>query len=136
MEIEKLEGTAERLYQLVAPLVMKPSVLRQNNNYPFKTSARHLWFVATEEEEAVIGFVPVVLKERVALIDNYYAAGDELSILAPMLQEVVCYFKDKFKNKFKLQSVAHIRHLPVFEENGFVVIKKWKLYVKMEYLLR
>ena len=37
MEIEKLGGTTERLYRLVAPLVMKPCILRENNNYPFKS---------------------------------------------------------------------------------------------------
>jgi len=41
MEIEKLGGTTERLYRLVAPLVMKPCILRENNNYPFKTSMHH-----------------------------------------------------------------------------------------------
>ena len=44
MEIEKLGGTTERLYRLVAPLVMKPCILRENNNYPFKTSMHHIWF--------------------------------------------------------------------------------------------
>ena len=51
MNIEKLHGTSTRLYQLVAPLVMSPPVLRQNNNYPFKTSDHHVWFVALEEEK-------------------------------------------------------------------------------------
>ena len=46
MTIEKLDGTSPRLYTLVAPLVMRRSVLRQNNNYPFWTSRSHTWFVA------------------------------------------------------------------------------------------
>ena len=48
MTIEKLDGTSPRLYTLVAPLVMRRSVLRQNNNYPFWTSRSHTWFVAWE----------------------------------------------------------------------------------------
>ena len=56
MEIEKLGGTTERLYRLVAPLVMKPCILRENNNYPFKTSMHHIWFIAIEEER-VVGFM-------------------------------------------------------------------------------
>ena len=46
MTVEKLDGTSPRLYALVAPLVMRRSVLRQNNNYPFWTSRSHTWFVA------------------------------------------------------------------------------------------
>lgn len=37
MNILKLQGLDGRLFDLVAPLVMNPAVLRQNNNYPFKT---------------------------------------------------------------------------------------------------
>ena len=58
MTVEKLDGTSPRLYALVAPLVMRRSVLRQNNNYPFWTSRSHTWFVAWEGE-IVFGFVPV-----------------------------------------------------------------------------
>lgn len=58
MTIEKLDGTSPRLYTLVAPLVMRRSVLRQNNNYPFWTSRAHTWFVAWEGE-TVFGFMPV-----------------------------------------------------------------------------
>ena len=35
MNILKLQGLDGRLFDLVAPLVMNPAVLRQNNNYPF-----------------------------------------------------------------------------------------------------
>ena len=69
MNIEKLHGTSTRLYQLVAPLVMSPPVLRQNNNYPFKTSDHHVWFVALEEEK-VRGFMPVEVKDSCVCIDN------------------------------------------------------------------
>ena len=67
MEIEKLGGTTERLYRLVAPLVMKPCILRENNNYPFKTSMHHIWFIAIEEER-VVGFMPVEIKDKYAVI--------------------------------------------------------------------
>lgn len=128
MKIEKLEGTAARLYELVAPLVMKPSVLRQNNNYPFKTSERYVWFIALDEED-VVGFIPAEVKDKTVVINNYYVAGDDACVLASLLQEVIGVFADACK----LQSVTHVRHLPVFEENGFCVSKLWKLYVKMEY---
>ena len=47
-QIIELNGTEKRLYQLVAPLVMNPKVLKQNNNYPFRTSENFKWFVAVE----------------------------------------------------------------------------------------
>lgn len=64
MRIEKFGGTEARLYQLVAPLVMNPAILRQNNNYPFKTSAHYVWFVALEGER-ILGFVPIEIREKV-----------------------------------------------------------------------
>ena len=78
MEIEKLGGTTERLYRLVAPLVMKPCILRENNNYPFKTSMHHIWFIAIEEER-VVGFMPVEIKDKYAVINNYYIDKDNIN---------------------------------------------------------
>lgn len=129
MKIEKLDGIEERLYQLVAPLVMRPSVIRQNNNYPFKTSNRHVWFVALDEEQ-VIGFIPVEIRNQYVVINNYYVMDDDVSVLTPLLQEVI----SSFSQEYKVRSVTHTHHLAVFQENGFDVIKIWKLYVKMEYL--
>ena len=128
MKIEKLRGTEQRLYELVAPLVMRSSVLRQNNNYPFKTSPQYLWFVAVKAGQ-VLGFIPVEVKDKIALINNYYLSGDDTFLLNAILQEVII----SFGQEYKLQSVTHTHHLPVFQENGFDVIRTWKLYVKMEY---
>ena len=52
-QIVELKGTEKRLYQLVAPLVMNPVVLKQNYNYPFRTSENFIWFVAMEGKEIV-----------------------------------------------------------------------------------
>ena len=48
IQIIQLKGTDRRLYELVAPLVMNPDVLKQNYNYPFRTSEDFVWFVAVE----------------------------------------------------------------------------------------
>ena len=55
-QIIELQGTEKRLYQLVAPLVMNPEVLKQNYNYPFRTSESFVWFVAVDGKE-VVGFI-------------------------------------------------------------------------------
>ena len=89
MRIEKLDGTSPRLYALVAPLVMRRSVLRQNNNYPFWTSRSHTWFVAWEGE-TVFGFIPVEITDGgVAKINNYYVSGDDPQLLSRFLREIL-----------------------------------------------
>ena len=128
MKVEKLRGTERRLYELVAPLVMRPNVLRQNNNYPFKTTEQYVWFVALEGDQ-VLGFMPVEVKDEVAVINNYYVMGEDTGVLNTMLQKVIA----SFGKIYQLQSVTHIHHLSVFQESGFEVIRTWKLYMKMEY---
>ncbi len=129
MTIEKLDGTSARLYALVAPLVMRRSVLRQNNGYPFPTSRAHSWFVATEEG-VVQGFVPVeITSGGIAKIDNYYAAGDDAELLAALVEAVV----NEYRNDYALRSVTHMRHAEVFRSAGFRPVRELKSYVKMEY---
>ena len=129
MTIEKLDGTSARLYALVAPLVMRRSVLRQNNGYPFPTSRAHSWFVATDEE-AVLGFVPVeITGGGIAKIDNYYTTGDDAGLLAALVDTVVREYRDDYT----LRSVTHMRHVELFRAAGFQPVRELKSYVKMEY---
>lgn len=128
MTIEKLEGTSTKLYTLVAPLVMRRSVLRQNNNYPFYTSRSHTWLVAVEGDMA-IGFMPVEISDKNAKINNYYVSGDNEKLLSLLLQEAVRLFS----GQYTLQSVTLARHTAVFASNGFYPVKEWKLYMKMEH---
>ena len=78
MKIEILGGTSPRLYKLVAPLVMNAAVLRQNDNYPYKTSQRHEWLLALddEDENKISGFFPVERREGYAYINNYYLSPE------------------------------------------------------------
>ncbi len=128
MTIEKLDGTSAKLYALVAPLVMRRSVLRQNNNYPFYTSRSHTWLVATENG-AAIGFLPVEISDKYAKINNYYISGDNEKLLSILLQEAVRLFA----KGHTLQSVTLSRHIPTFESNGFRTVRQWKVYSKMEH---
>lgn len=126
MNIEKLHGTAPRLYQLVAPLVMSPPVLRQNNNYPFKTSDHHVWFVATDNDK-VCGFMPVEVKDTCICIDNYYVVGDNTSLLTLFAKKAA----NEFSGVKPLYVISHAPHVATFRSCGFAVKKEWKLYVKM-----
>ena len=87
MNIVKLNGEDTELYRRVAHLVMNREVLASNNNYPFKTSSEHIWFVACDDEGRTLGFIPVVLRNRKATINNYYAAEDDEEVLCLMLTQ-------------------------------------------------
>lgn len=128
MSIEVLSGVTPRLYELVAPLVMNRSVLRQNNNYPFKTSKHHLWFIAIEGN-TVIGFIPVEVKETGVILNNYYVKGENSNTLSSLIKAVLLHFKDTPI----IRSISHIRDKKIFLENHFYIIQEWKLYIKMEY---
>ena len=128
MKIIRLAGQDARLYELVAPLVMSAPVLRENNNYPYKTSRRHVWLLAIDDN-TVQGFVPIEVKDEQAIVNNYYVSGNDSEILSALLQETVRLFgSDR-----ALLSVTQTKHIPVFEKEGFHTIRMWKKYAKMEY---
>lgn len=129
MKIIRLNGTDGKLYELVAPLVMNPAILRQNNNYPFKTSHRHRWFVALDEDGAVAGFLPVRNTTGRPCIDNYYIRGDRYEVI-DLLLKTVCN-DPEFNGK--LTAVVHKRHVVAFARNGFSTFLEWKNYEKMDY---
>lgn len=128
MEIIRCKGTEKKLYELVAPLVMNPAVLRQNNNYPFKTTRRHVWFLAVEEG-GIAGFMPVKTGEGRPRIDNYYIRGDRDDTLAGLLERVI---SDRELGG-SLTAVVHRRHAGAFRRHGFAPYAESKNYVRMDY---
>ena len=88
MNILKLQGLDGRLFDLVTPLVMNPAVLRQNNNYPFKTTRNHVWYIAMDEQR-VLGFMPVKMTLTNNCIDNYYISGDNSSVIEMLLDRII-----------------------------------------------
>jgi hypothetical protein len=127
MEIIRLEGEDQRLYYLVAHLVMNEEVLKYNLNYPYKTSPDYYWFVAVEGDN-VLGFIPVELKEGKATINNYYVANDDHEVFSILLKEVVL----ELQPDFEIESVTQMRHISNFERNNFSIVYYWKRYVKMK----
>ena len=51
IKVIQVNGTEKHLYELVAPLVMNPKVLNYNNDYPFKTGEKFIWFIALSDED-------------------------------------------------------------------------------------
>ena len=124
----KLGGLDCRLFELVAPLVMNPAVLRQNNNYPFKTTRKYVWYVA-EDGGRVLGFMPVKMAETNYRVDNYYISGDDSSVMERLLDGVI---RD-FSFGLPLVAIVHERHVEGFSRKNFISCVEWKRYVKMRY---
>lgn len=125
MKIEQIEGLDSHLYELVAPLVMNPRILRQNNNYPFKTSRSHVWFVAVDGSQ-VLGFLPVEKRDFKAVINNYYVREESLELLRQLVKQAVEALKD-----YSWAAVSQVDHVPVFTQCGFTVSVEWKKYIKL-----
>ena len=124
----KLNGTEPQLYQLVAPLVMSPAVLRFNHNYPFKTGKNYTWYIATLQEQ-VVGFVPVENRSGKQIINNYYTkSSDTEEILSQLIDFIIA----DMDNKTPLSAVVQSIHQQIFAKKNFKTIRQWKLYVKME----
>ena len=94
MEIEKLGGTTERLYRLVAPLVMKPCISGKIIIIHLNLYASYL--VIAIEEERVVGFMPVEIKDKYAVINNYYIDKDDPDLLAALLREVIRHYAGQY----------------------------------------
>lgn len=127
IQIIQLKGTDKRLYELVAPLVMNPDVLKQNYNYPFRTSENFVWFLAVDKKK-VAGFIPVEEKKKERVINNYYVEGNNEETLKLLLEAVILQTAtDK-----ELTSITFIEHSSLFKEFGFSEEKTWTRYVKMK----
>jgi hypothetical protein len=127
MDIIQLEGEDQRLYYLIAHLVMREEVLSYNLNYPYKTSPEYCWFVATDNGNT-LGFIPVKRKAGKAQINNYYVKDDDGEVFSALLKEAI----GTLSFDFEIESVTQLRHIRDFERNGFSVMFYWKRYAKMK----
>ena len=123
MDIIKLQGTDKKLYELIAPLVLNPAVLRQNNNYPFKTGPKYTWYIAIEKEQ-ILGFIPIKQTSVSSLmINNYYIKGDNLTILDKLLSEILA----NINSDIELWATVHKRHVEL--RTNAIFLEMIKQYV-------
>ena len=127
VQIIQLQGTDKRLYELVAPLVMNPEILKQNYNYPFRTSEDFVWCVAVDKKK-VIGFIPVEEKKKEYVINNYYIESNNEDTLKLLLEKVI----SETNTSKELTSVTFMEHSSLFKDLGFSEEKIWTRYVKMK----
>lgn len=124
MNVISLNGTDPRLYALVARLVMDPDVLRQNNNYPFKTTPQHTWHLCLDNGE-VAGFMPVKTTSRGLSLDNYYLRDDNPEFLDRLLRHILAIAA------VPVTALAHKRHTGLFAGHGFTVRTQLAKYDRM-----
>lgn len=124
MEVVQLGGLDSELYPLIGPLVMNPKVLKANNNYPFKTTEHYQWYIATDEQKAVMGFLPVERRSSGLVINNYYIADNE---------EVLALLFNSIRTDQAITAVVLTEHADMFARLGFSIEHKWTKYIKMTY---
>lgn len=127
IKVLQLSGTEDELYRLVGPLVMNPKVLRQNLNFPFRTTENFIWFLA-EEEGQVLGFMPVERKRIEMVINNYYVQNKNREILSLLLKKVI----NVLGKQGDLASVTFVEDAELFAQFGFKEEKKWTRYLRMK----
>lgn len=125
MEIISLHGTEDKLYELVARLVMDPDIIRQNNNYPFKTSSQYRWHLCLSEG-VVVGFMPVKIGPGGLYIDNYYIKEDMREVLDALVTDILSTSSDKV-----VTVLSHKRHTDMFSQHGFITRTVFAQYSKM-----
>lgn len=126
----KMAGTSPELYSCVAPLVMNPEVIKYNHNYPFKTGETFVWFVAFEDDNNhVLGFFPVEIRKKSAIINNYYVEEDVKDVFLSLLEAVTNELLTKEK---ELEAVVQKPHESYFRTQGFEIVRAWSLYLKMK----
>lgn len=127
-KILEFEGLDAALYPCVGPLVMNPAVLKQNYNFPFRTTQAFRWFVAVDDDEVVLGFIPVERRRSGWIINNYYIKERDNTVLVALLQRIIDVASEE---KHTLVSISFLEDRDVFREQGFEEVNVWKRYVKM-----
>ena len=129
LELKKLDGLSPELYERVGPLVMNPAVLRQNNNYPYKTSKNFVWFLLLMEGR-VTAFIPLEsINARQLKLDNYYvsATGGREKQLGFLLRAIL----EEYGAEREILALAHKRDVDVFVKWGFFVVNELVNYSKL-----
>ena len=122
IRIEKVWGTDGRLYELIAPFVMNPEVIRLNGGYPFKNTEDHLWYISVKGKNMVTGFISIVNDH----LCNDFTWQDK-DLLRILIERALMDVEKGTPVTF----VADNSDRPLLEEMGFSVEKQWTKYFKM-----
>lgn len=121
--IQIISGDDRSLYSLLGPLVMDAKVLKYNNNYPFKTSPHHVWYIFRTMTRKVEGFVPLRMDANRWLVDNYYVKDDN--------EEVFLSLLNALPEDHDIEAMVQSRHRDIFLRAHFQVVSQRVNYLKM-----
>lgn len=131
LKVRIFEGKSPELYLAVGHFVLSPACLRENNNYPYKSSRMFTWHVLYHEDQ-VVAFMPVERKlDGGYKNDNYYATSDRErgNQLLKLLKSVI---KESYDETSPLRATVQKRDAGIFKYMNFITIRETKLYVMME----
>jgi hypothetical protein len=124
MKTEILQGTEKRLYEIVGPIVMNPAVLRQNGYAAFKTSEKHTYFLALDDNDTCIGFIPVQAKKSNGEINNYYIQNRDTDVMKTLLK-----LAEKHAKKEKLETLSIIA-----QSQDYALLEKLKYPIERAFV--
>ena len=127
MNIIRLNGEDKKLYELVAPLIMNPAIIKQNNNYPYKTEKDYIWYIATDAGK-VEGFMPLKPTLTGYYIDNYYINDNNQGTITLLIDRIL---KELGSNK--ITALVKKPHVKEFKKFGFTSWLELKNYTKMDH---
>jgi hypothetical protein len=130
MKVKILLGTDPELYSTVASLVMDPAVLRQNDNYPFKTTPDYLWIIALDDNNACIGFLPMKQKGTTSEINNYYIRERDPEVMSILLSYAAQTAKKKGQKR--LVVVTQKKDWALMEALLYEVEREFVKYIRFE----
>lgn len=131
LKVRIFEGKSPELYLAVGHFVLSPACLRENNNYPYKSSRMFTWHVLYHEDQ-VVAFMPVERKlDGGYKIDNYYATPDRErgNQLLKLLKSVI---KETGDGTSPLRATVQKRDAGIFKYMNFITIRETRLYAMME----
>lgn len=131
LKVRIFGGKSPELYLAVGCFILSPACLRENNNYPYKSSRMFIWHVLYHEEK-VVAFMPVERKlDGSYKLDNYYATPDRErgNQLLKLLKSVI---KETGDATLPLRATVQKRDAGIFKYMNFITIRETKLYAMME----
>ena len=83
----------------------------------------------SDEDNHILGFFPVEIRKKSAIINNYYVEEDAKGVFLSLLEAVTNEFLTTGK---ELEAVVQKPHESYFRTQGFEIVRAWSLYLKMK----
>ena len=130
IEVSSVNGVPGGVYNMNNGDMSNKGFSISLSGYPIQRK-NFKWYIAVNEANGeAVGFIPLEYKSHEILINNYYVQSEGHDEILSWLIEAV--WRDMTKDMPPLTALVQTRHAALFKEQGFVTIKEWKLYLKMQ----